>query len=191
MVSHRTLVTSLYDVFVTSQALLWHHRISLYKTPRAWPIGDLPHLGLRVHLTLVQGSTAGYSCMLGLTRWCVPVSGAYFLQLYLIGLLLLWASSPNVDAPKHADTSRECNLEYFVRRPHRTDLLSVGAREHYSGCTSLHLRKCITTGAPHHPPTWHTSHIYIYSSILLLFLRLIMKGYMKLTCGACLLKNCM
>ena len=66
---------------------------------------------------------------------------------------------PSVDAPKRADTSRERYLKYFVRRPHRTDLLFVGAREHYSGCTSLHLRKRITTGVAHHPPTWHTSHI--------------------------------
>ena len=68
--------------------------------------------------------------------------------------------SPSVDATKHADTSRECYLEYFMCRPHRTDLLLVGAREHYSGCTSLHLRKRIATGATHHPPAWHTSHIY-------------------------------
>ena len=47
-----------------------------------------------------------------------------------------------------------------MRRLHRTDLLSVGAREHYSSCTSLHLRKRIATGATHHPPAWHTSHMY-------------------------------
>ena len=69
--------------------------------------------------------------------------------------------SPSVDAPKRADTSRECYLKYFMRRPHRTDLLLVGAREHYSGCTSLHLQKRIATGATHHPPTWHTSHMFM------------------------------
>ena len=58
--------------------------------------------------------------------------------------------SPSVDAPKRADTSREYYLEYFARRPHRTDLLLVGAREHYSSCTSFHLRKRIATGATHH-----------------------------------------
>ena len=68
----------------------------------------------------------------------------------------------HVDAPKHADTSREHNLEYSTCRLHRTDLLLVGAHEHCSGCTSLHLRKRIATGATHHPPAWHTSHIYIY-----------------------------
>ena len=68
----------------------------------------------------------------------------------------------HVDAPKHADTSHERNLEYSARRSHRTDLLLVGAREHCSGCTSLHLQKRIATGATHHPPMWHTSHIYIY-----------------------------
>ena len=103
MVSHKTLMTSLYDVFVTSQALLWHHRISLYKTPHVANRGFLPHLGLRVHLTLVRDSTAGYSCTLGLTHWRVPASGAYFLQLYLIGLLLLWAS-PRVLMPQNALT---------------------------------------------------------------------------------------
>ena len=69
--------------------------------------------------------------------------------------------SPSVDAPKHADTSRECYLEYFVRHLHRTYLLLVGAREHCSGCTSLHLWKRITTGATHPSPAWRTSHIYI------------------------------
>ena len=68
--------------------------------------------------------------------------------------------SPSVDATKCADTSRECYLEYFTRRPHRTDLLLVGAHEHYSGCTSLHLRKRIATGATHHPPAWHTSQFW-------------------------------
>ena len=68
--------------------------------------------------------------------------------------------SPSVDATKHANTSRECYLEYFACRLHRTDLLLVGAREHYSGCTSLHLRKCIATGATHHSPPWHTSQFW-------------------------------
>ena len=84
---------------------LWHHRpcydvIGLpYIRRHAWPIEDLPHLGLRVHLTSVQSSTAGYLFMLGSTHWCIPISGAYFLQLYLIGLLLLWAS-PRALTPK-------------------------------------------------------------------------------------------
>ena len=68
--------------------------------------------------------------------------------------------SPSIDAMKRADTSRECYLEYFACRPHRTDLLLVGAHEHYSGCTSLHLQKRITTGVTHHPPTWHTSQFW-------------------------------
>ena len=68
--------------------------------------------------------------------------------------------SPSVDAPKHADTSRECYLEYFARRPHRTYLLLVGAREHCSGCTSLHLRKRIATGATHPSPAWRTSQFW-------------------------------
>ena len=75
-------------------------------------------------------------------------------------VVLTVSVSPSVDATKHADTSRECYLEYFTCRPHRTDLLLVGAHEHYSGCRSLHLWKRITTGATHHPPAWHTSHIY-------------------------------
>ena len=70
--------------------------------------------------------------------------------------------SPSVDATKHADTSRECYLEYFARHLHRTDLLLVGAREHYSCCTSLHLRKRITTRVTHHPPAWHTHHIFFF-----------------------------
>ena len=88
----------------------WHHRPCYdvigfpYIRHRAWPVGgDLPHLGLRVHLTLVWGSTARYSCTLGLTCCRVPASGAYFLQLYLIGLLLLWAS-PQVLMPQNTPT---------------------------------------------------------------------------------------
>ena len=143
----------------------WHHRPCYdvigfpYIRRRAWPIEDLPHLGLRVHLTSVQSSTAGYSCMLGSARWHIPISGAYFLQLYLIELLLLWAS-PRALTPRNTPTHlSECNLEYFARRLHRTNLLSVSACEHCSGCTSLHLRKRIATRATHHPPAWHTSHI--------------------------------
>ena len=75
-------------------------------------------------------------------------------------VIIIVSVSPSVDAQKRADTSRECYLEYFPRRPHRTDLLLVGAREHYSGCTGLQLRKRIVTRATHHPPAWHTSHIY-------------------------------
>ena len=43
---------------------------------------------------------------------------------------------------------------------HRTNLLSVGAHEHCSGCTSLHLQKRITTEVTHHPPAWHTSQFW-------------------------------
>ena len=66
----------------------------------------------------------------------------------------------HVDAPKHADTSPERNLKYSACRPHRTDLPSVGAHEHCSGCTGLHLQKRIATGATHHPPVWHTSQFW-------------------------------
>ena len=87
-------------------------------------------------------------------------------------VVIIVSVSPSIDAPKHANTSRECYLEYFARRPHRTDLLSVGACEHYSGCTRLHLRKRIATGATHHPPAWHTSHMYVYLPLLLLSYRI-------------------
>ena len=75
-------------------------------------------------------------------------------------VVIIVSVSPSVDALKCADTSRERNLKYFVCRPHRTDLLLVGAHEHYSGCTSLHLRKRIATRATHHPPAWHTSQFW-------------------------------
>ena len=75
-------------------------------------------------------------------------------------VVIIVSVSLRVDASKHADTSRERNLEYSTCHPHRTNLLSVGAREHCSGCTSLHLRKCIATGATHHPPTQHTSQFW-------------------------------
>ena len=75
-------------------------------------------------------------------------------------VVIIVSVSPSVDAMKHADTSCECYLEYFAHRPHRTDLLLVGAHEHYSGCTSLHLWKRIATGVTHHPPAWHTSHFW-------------------------------
>ena len=78
-------------------------------------------------------------------------------------VVIIVSVSQSIDALKHADTSRECNLKYFTCRLHRTNLLLVGAHEHYSSCTSLHLRKCIATGATHHPPAW--SHITILASL--------------------------
>ena len=75
-------------------------------------------------------------------------------------VVIIVSVSLRVDASEHTDTSREHNLEYSMHRPHRTDLLSVGAREHCSGCTSLHLQKRIATRATHHPPAWCTSHMY-------------------------------
>ena len=90
-------------------------------------------------------------------------------------VVIIVSVSPSVDAPKCTNTSRECNLEYFVHRPHRTDLLSVGTHEHCSGCASLHLRKRVATGVTHHPPAWCTSHMYILlgkSQILWKFINL-------------------
>ena len=75
-------------------------------------------------------------------------------------VVIIVSVSPSVDTTKCADTSHECYLKYFACRPHRTDLLLVGAHEHYSGCTSLHLWKRIATRATHHPPTWHTSQFW-------------------------------
>ena len=75
-------------------------------------------------------------------------------------VVIIVSVSPCVDTLKHADTSREHNLGYSACRPHRTNLLSVGAREHCSGCTSLHLRKRIATRVTHHPPVWHTSQFW-------------------------------
>ena len=118
MVSQRTLMMSSYDVIVTSRAMLWCHRISLYKTPHMACGAAYLTWELRVHFTLVPSSTAGYSCTLGSTRWRVPASGAYFLLLYLIGFIITVSIFPSIDAPKHANTSRECYLEYFARRPH-------------------------------------------------------------------------
>ena len=89
-----------------------------------------------------------------------PRFWSLLLSTILDWVVIIVGVSPSVDAPKHADTSCECYLEYFARRLHRTDLLLVGAREHYSGCTSLHLQKRITTGVTHHPPAWHTSQFW-------------------------------
>ena len=75
-------------------------------------------------------------------------------------VVIILSVFPSVDALKHADTSCECYLEYFARHPHRTDPLLVGACEHCSSCTSLHLQKRITTGVTHHPPAWHTSQFW-------------------------------
>ena len=78
---------------------LWHHGLCYdvigfpYIRRRAWPAGaSYLTWELRIHFTLVLSLTAGYSCTLGSMHWRVPASGAYFLLLYLIGLLLLWAS---------------------------------------------------------------------------------------------------
>ena len=78
-------------------------------------------------------------------------------------VVIIVSVSPSVDAPKHADTSRERYLKYFAHRPHRTDLLLVGAHEHYSGCTSLHLRK----RNPHRGDTSSSrvAHITILASL--------------------------
>ena len=149
---------------MTSRALLWCHRIPLYKTPRMACRGFLPHLGLRVHLTLVQSSTAGYSCMLGLTCWCVPASGACFLQLYLIGLLLLWAS-PQALTPRNAPT-------------HPVSVISSTSRAIHTGLTSFWLVPMSTIPAVQvyifgsvSPPGQHIlphgqHHIYIYLLLL-------------------------
>ena len=145
---------------------LWHHRPCYdvigfpYIRHRTWPIGDLPHLGLRVHLTLVRGSTAGYSCMLGSTCWRIPISGAYFLQLYLIGLLLLRAS-PRALTPQNAPT-------------HPMSVISSTSCALHTGLTSLQLVPMSTILAVQvyifgsvSPPGWHiilprgTHHIYI------------------------------
>ena len=75
-------------------------------------------------------------------------------------VIIIVSVSLSADATEHAETSRECYLEYFACHPHRTYLLLVGAREHCSGCTSLHLWKRITTGATHPSPAWHTSQFW-------------------------------
>ena len=123
----------------------WHHRPCYdvigfpYIRRRAWPIRDLPHPGLRVHFS------SEFDCRVFVhARIDTPMHPCFRSLLPSIVL----------------DTSRKHNLEYSMRHLHRTDLLSVGAHEHYSGCTSLHLRKRITTGVTHHPPTWHTSQFW-------------------------------
>ena len=77
-------------------------------------------------------------------HWHTCISGAYFLQIYLIGLLLLWASVMCWH-PKHTVTSREHYLDYSMRHLHRTVLLSVGACEHCSRC-----RRSTSLEAYHH-----------------------------------------
>ena len=127
----------------------WHHRPCYdvigfpYIRRRAWPMKDLLHLGLRVHLTLVWGSTARYSCTLGLTLWCVPASWAYFLQLYLIGLLLLWAS-PRALTPRNAPT-------------HPMSVISSTSCAVYTGPTSFRLVPVSTIPAV---------QVYIFGSVL-------------------------
>ena len=67
-----------------------------------------------------------------------------------------------VDARKHTETSHERNLEYSTHCPHRTDLLSVGAHEHCSGCTGFTSSGSVSPPrATHHPPTWHTSQFLV------------------------------
>ena len=140
-------MTSLYDVFMTSQAFLWRHRIPLYKTPCMAYEGDY-YLTWGLGFTLVRGSIARYSCTLGLTRWCIPASGAYFLQLYLIGLLLLWAS-PWALTPRNVPT-------------HPVSVISSTSRDVRTGPTSFWLVPMSTIPAVQvyifgsvSPPGWH------------------------------------
>ena len=68
--------------------------------------------------------------MLGLMRQHASVTGAYFLQVYLLGLLSLW-HTVHADASEYADTSRERYLDYSTCRLHRTIPLLVSAHVHY------------------------------------------------------------
>ena len=158
MVSHKTLMTSSHGIFMTSQALLWHHRIPLYKTPRLATRGTDLTWGLG--FTSVLSSTAGYSCMLGLMRLMHPHFWSLLPSIVFDWVVIIWLL--HVDAPRNTLIHpMSGNLKYSMRCPHRTDLLSVGAHEHCSGCKGLHLQKRIATGVTHHPPMWHTSHMYV------------------------------
>ena len=106
---------------------LWHHGLWYdvigfpYIRCRAWPAGaSYLTWELRVHFALVPSSTAGYSCMLGSTHWCIPASGAYFLQLYLIGLLLLRVSS-RVLTPQKTHRHIPWVLSRVLRAPSTQD----------------------------------------------------------------------
>ena len=106
--------------------------------------------------TSVLSSTAGYSCTLGLTRphfWSLLPS-------IVFDWVVIIVSVHYASMPRNTPTHPVSVISNTLRCPHRTDLLLVGAREHCSGCTSLPLWKRIATGATHHPPAWHTSHMY-------------------------------
>ena len=158
----------------------WHHSPCYdiigfpYIRRHAWPIKDqLTYFTWGLGFTSVLSSTAGYSCTRGLTRRHAPFLEPTSFNCTWLGCY--YCTHPLcVDALEHTDTSRKHNLEYSTLRPHRTDLLLAGAREHYSICTSLHLRKRTATGVTHHPPAWRTSHMYNVCYY---------KGWAQMCCG--------
>ena len=125
--------------------------------------GDLPHPRLRVHLTLVRRFNCRVFVHARIDTLTHPRFWSLLPSTILDWVVIIVSVSPSVDAPKCADTSRECYLEYFAHAvrtgPTSFQLVPVST---ILGCTSLHLRKHIATGVTHHLPAWHTSHIYVH-----------------------------
>ena len=99
--------------------------------------------------------------MLRLTCWCVPIPGAYFLQVYLFVGVVIIVSVHDTSMPLNTPT-------------HPGSVTSITPCAIFTGLSSfwlvpmstvpsiegLHLWKHIATGVTHHHPMWHTSHIY-------------------------------
>ena len=168
-------MTSSRDVFVTSHACYDHHRIP-YKDAAIGQLGNLPHLGPGV--TSVLSLTAGYSCMLGLRAdvshfWSLLPSSVF-------NLVVIIVSVCHMSTPLNTITFCECYFDYSTRRLHRTVLLSVGACEHHSGCTSLHLGSICHWGST---SSSHVAHITYTISCLLpvIFYIILCNNYTLLT----------
>ena len=74
----------------------------------------LPHLGLRVHLTLVRGSTARVFMHARIDTLTRPRFWSLLPSTILDWVVIIVSISLSVDVLKHTDTSRECYLEYFT-----------------------------------------------------------------------------
>ena len=154
---------------VPNDIILWHIRdiTGLVVTSWDFPIKDaamgqsrglnLLHLG--PGFTSVLSSTAGYSCTLGLMRWCILISGAYFLQRVLDGVVVIvsirYKSAP-LNTPLHPVSITSTTLHTICTGLSSFQLVSVS--------TILFVQVYIIGSVS--PPGWHiilphgAHHIY-------------------------------
>ena len=144
----------------TSQAMLWHHRISLYK--------DTAH-GLRGLLT--SPGSLGFTSLwfqvrlqvfvhAGIDALTRPRFWSLLPSTILDWVIIIVSVSPSVDATEHAETSHECYLEYFA--PSAQDRPPFGwcpwalFQLYKSTSSEVYCHRGDTSSS-----RWHTSHFGI------------------------------